>query len=92
MQYLVRLVSPRGAVILDPFMGSGSTGKAVAYENKDRDANYSFIGIELQPEYFEIAKQRIAFAEGDNTPLEEPEKEKKDQNTNDDSVKKQRLF
>lgn len=67
MQYLVRLVSPKGATILDPFMGSGSTGKAVAYENKDRDADYSFIGIELQPDYFEIAKARIEFAENDNT-------------------------
>ena len=93
MQYLVRLVSPKGAIILDPFMGSGSTGKAVAYENKDRDANYSFVGIELCKEYFDIAEQRIAFAENDNTPLEREEKkdtEKKE--TENDSVKKQRLF
>lgn len=46
MQYMVRLVSPKGAMILDPFMGSGSTGKAVAYENKERDADYKFIGID----------------------------------------------
>ena len=45
MQYLVRLVSPKGATILDPFMGSGSTGKAVMFENRERNANYKFIGI-----------------------------------------------
>lgn len=67
MQYLVRLVCPRGSVILDPFMGSGSTGKAAAYENKERNANYSFIGIEQSPEYVKIAKARIEFADTDNT-------------------------
>ena len=67
MQYLVRLVCPKGSVILDPFMGSGSTGKAVAYENKERNAGYSFIGIEQNPEYVEIAKARIEFADIDNT-------------------------
>ena len=93
MQYLVRLVSPKGSVILDPFMGSGSTGKAVAYENKDRDANYSFVGIELCKEYFDIAEQRIAFAENDNTPLEKEEKKDTEkEETENDSVKKQRLF
>lgn len=67
MQYLVRLVCPRGSVILDPFMGSGSTGKAVAYENKERHAGYSFIGIEQNPEYVEIAKARIEFVDIDST-------------------------
>lgn len=62
MQYLVRLVSPKGATILDPFMGSGSTGKAVAFENKERDSNYSFIGIEMGKEYCEIAQARIDWA------------------------------
>lgn len=65
MQYLVRLVTPKGETILDPFMGSGSTGKAVAYENNDRDTNYSFIGIELNKEYCDIAKDRIEFAKND---------------------------
>jgi len=64
MQYLVRLVAPKGATILDPFMGSGSTGKAVMYENKERNANYKFIGIEKDPEYCEIAKARIEYAKG----------------------------
>ena len=62
MQYLVRLVCPKGSVILDPFMGSGSTGKATAYENKDRNAGYSFIGIEQDEQYLGIPKARIKYA------------------------------
>ena len=61
MQYLVRLVSPNGAIILDPFNGSGSTGKAVMYENKERNKNYKYIGIELTEEYLPIAKARIEY-------------------------------
>ncbi len=61
MQYLVRLVSPKGATILDPFMGSGSTGKAVMYENLDRNADYTFIGIEKEKEYCDIARARINY-------------------------------
>ena len=61
MQYLVRLVSPNGATILDPFNGSGSTGKAVMYENKERNKNYKYIGIELTDEYLPIAKARIEY-------------------------------
>lgn len=60
MQYLIRLVSPKGSVILDPFMGSGSTGKAVMYENKERNADYTFIGIEKEVEYCKIAEARIS--------------------------------
>ena len=63
MQYLVRLISPKGATILDCFNGSGSTGKAVMYENADRNANYKYVGIELTEEYLPIAKARIEFAE-----------------------------
>lgn len=62
MQYLVRLVCPKGATILDIFNGSGSTGKAVAFENRERNANYKYIGIELDPEYCEISKARIDYA------------------------------
>ena len=62
MQYLVRLVTPKNGIILDPFNGSGSTGKAVMYENKDRNKNYKYIGIELSEEYLEISKARINFA------------------------------
>ena len=61
MQYLVRLVAPKGATILDPFMGSGSTGKAVAYENIERNKGYKFVGIEKDPEYCKIAKERIGY-------------------------------
>lgn len=71
MQYLVRLVTPKGGTILDIFNGSGSTGKAVAYENKERDANYKYIGIELDPEYCEISRARIKYA--DETVCTEPE-------------------
>lgn len=59
MQYLVRLVTPPNGTVLDPFMGSGSTGKACAYEGFD------FIGIDQSAEYVEIAKARITFA-GEN--------------------------
>ena len=62
MQYLVRLVTPKGGTVLDIFNGSGSTGKAVAFENRERDADYKYIGIELDPEYCEISKGRIDYA------------------------------
>ena len=61
MQYLVRLVTPNGGIVLDPFNGSGSTGKAVMYENKERNKNYKYIGIELTKEYLPIAKARIEY-------------------------------
>jgi site-specific DNA-methyltransferase (adenine-specific) len=66
MRYLIRLVAPKGATILDPFMGSGSTGKAVMLENNERNANYKFIGIEKEKEYYNIAKARICFSEVKN--------------------------
>jgi site-specific DNA-methyltransferase (adenine-specific) len=53
MQYLVKLVTPKGGTVLDPFMGSGSTGKACKLEGFD------FIGIEMDADYIEIAKARI---------------------------------
>lgn len=61
MQYLVRLVTPNNGIILDPFNGSGSTGKAVMYENKERNKNYKYIGIELTEEYLPISKARIEY-------------------------------
>lgn len=61
MQYLVRLVTPNNGTILDPFNGSGSTGKAVMYENKERGKNYKYIGIELTDEYLPISKARIEY-------------------------------
>lgn len=57
MRYLCRLVTPPGGAVLDPFMGSGSTGKAALAEG------FSFIGIEREQEYFEIAKARIEAAQ-----------------------------
>ena len=63
MQYLIRLVTPKGGTVLDPFNGSGSTGKACMYENTDRNANYKYIGVELTEEYLPISKARIEFAE-----------------------------
>lgn len=74
MQYLVRLVTPKGGTVLDPFMGSGTTGKAVAYENNERNAHYKFIGVELSPEYTEIAKARITYANGDMVVMKQDEK------------------
>ncbi len=53
MKYLCRLVTPKGGVVLDPFMGSGSTGMAA------KDEGFDFIGIEKEQEYFEIAETRI---------------------------------
>jgi site-specific DNA-methyltransferase (adenine-specific) len=53
MAYLCRLITPPGGTILDPFMGSGSTGVAALREG------FKFIGIELNPEYAEIARKRI---------------------------------
>ena len=55
MEYLIRLVTPKGGVVLDPFMGSGSTGKACAREGM------SFVGIEMDDEYIDIAKQRVEY-------------------------------
>ena len=53
MKYLCRLVTPKGGTVLDPFMGSGSTGMAA------KDEEFKFIGIEKEKEYFEIAESRI---------------------------------
>lgn len=53
MEYLVKLVTPEGGIVLDPFMGSGTTG--VACQN----LGFGFRGIEMTPEYYEICKARI---------------------------------
>jgi DNA modification methylase len=59
MRYLCRLVTPPGGVVLDPFMGSGSTGKAAVLEG------FRFIGCELSPEYMAIAEARVSAAYND---------------------------
>ena len=56
MKYLCRLVTPPGGIVLDPFMGSGSTGKAAAEEG------FRFLGIDMGEEEFEIAVGRVRFA------------------------------
>lgn len=56
MRYLVRLVTPAGGLVLDPFAGSGTTGMAARLEG------LKFVGIEREPEYFTIAKARIGAA------------------------------
>lgn len=57
MRYLVKLVTPPNGTVLDPFTGSGSTGKAAILEGFD------FIGIELTEEYLPIIEGRLAYAE-----------------------------
>jgi site-specific DNA-methyltransferase (adenine-specific) len=54
MRWLVKLVTPIDGVVLDPFMGSGTTGMACRYEHR------RFIGIERERDYIEIAERRIA--------------------------------
>ena len=61
MAYLCRLVTPPGGVVLDPFMGSGSTGKAAIREG------FQFVGIEMDPEYLAIAEARIKHEANKNT-------------------------
>lgn len=55
MRWLCRLVTPPSGLILDPFLGSGTTGCAAVLEDFD------FIGIEREPEYVAIAEARIAY-------------------------------
>lgn len=61
MAYLCRLVTPPGGIVLDPFMGSGSTGKAAIREG------FRFTGIEMDPEYLAIAEARIKHEANKNT-------------------------
>jgi site-specific DNA-methyltransferase (adenine-specific) len=56
MQYLIRLVTPKGGVTIDPYFGSGTSGKSTI-----REGNYKFIGIEKEKEYFDIAIERCQF-------------------------------
>ena len=55
MEYLCTLITPKNGIVLDPFMGSGSTGIGAT------NLGFKFIGIELEPEYYEIAKARIEY-------------------------------
>ncbi len=62
MLYLIRLVTPERGTTLDPFMGSGSTGKAAIR------GGFDFIGIEREKEYIEIAKARIKYEQEKQKP------------------------
>lgn len=53
MSYLIRLVTPHGGTVLDPFMGSGSTGVAAVEEGM------GFVGIEQDEQSYETAKARV---------------------------------
>jgi len=66
MRWLVRLVTPAGGLVLDPFTGSGTTGIACALEGFD------FLGIEREAEYVEIARKRIAHARQQRSLWETP--------------------
>jgi site-specific DNA-methyltransferase (adenine-specific) len=57
MEYLVKLVTPPNGTVLDPFTGSGSTGKAAILNGFD------FIGIEMTEDYLPIIKARLQHAE-----------------------------
>jgi DNA modification methylase len=65
MRYLVKLITPPGGTVLDPFAGSGSTGCAAVLEG------FSFVGIEQSPEYAEIARRRIAHWQAEASELPE---------------------
>ena len=54
MKYLVKLVTPKGGRVLDPFNGSGSTGMACV------ELGYDYTGVELDKDYVEIANKRIS--------------------------------
>jgi len=56
MRYLVKLITPPSGVVLDPFMGSGSTGKGAVIEG------FNFVGIEQDADYLDIARARIQWA------------------------------
>lgn len=56
MSYLCKLITPPNGIVLDPFMGSGSTGKGAVLEG------FQFIGMDMEQEYCEIAEARIEFA------------------------------
>lgn len=56
MSYFIKMITPPGGTVLDPFMGSGSTGIAA------KECGFMFVGIEKQQDYFEIAKKRVEAA------------------------------
>lgn len=65
MRYLCRLVTPPGGLVLDPFMGSGSTGRGAVMEG------FQFVGIEMDAQYLEIARARIKAVQGERQELQQ---------------------
>ena len=65
MKYLIKLITPKGGIVLDPFNGSGSTGCAAV------ELGHEYIGCELDPKYVEIAKKRIEAWNKDDTNFKE---------------------
>jgi site-specific DNA-methyltransferase (adenine-specific) len=63
MRYLCRLITPPGGIVLDPFMGSGSTGKGAVLEG------FQFVGIDREADYLGIAKARILHSLGTQSEL-----------------------
>lgn len=92
MQYLVRLVTPNGGTVLDPFNGSGSTGKAVMWENRERLKGYKYIGIELTPDYLPISRARIEYAADPNNVIVREEVDEETEEVTKVSYKEVSLF
>ena len=68
MRYLIRLVTPKGGTVLDPFLGSGTTAVAAIEEG------VKWIGCEREPEYLDIIRARVAAAQpGLGLTLNEPQ-------------------
>jgi len=65
MKYLIKLITPKGGRVLDPFNGSGSTGCAAV------ELGCEYVGIELDPAYVEIAEKRIEAWNRDDTAFKE---------------------
>lgn len=72
IRYLCKLITPKNGVILDPFMGSGTTGMSAILEN------FNFVGIEKEKEYFELCKKRIEYVKNNKKEFDffEEKKEK----------------
>lgn len=83
LRYLARLTkTPTGGVVLDPFMGSGTTGIAAVKEGRD------FIGIEIDAEYLNIARRRIEYAQQEPRQLKlaAPQKERQSSTVSRDTI------
>ena len=76
MLYLIRMVTPKGGTTLDPFMGSGSSGKAAVR------GGFDFVGVEREKEYFEIAEARIQYEQDNPYNEEKGERVKINKNSN----------